>query len=61
MTEDDLQSQYDALWKAYQELTAKNRALGERILKLEEVEGLYRDVCEMNGKLVERIRELKHG
>jgi hypothetical protein len=59
MTEDDLQSQYDNLWQAYQELTAEKRALGERILKLEETEGLYRDVCELNGRLVERIRELK--
>jgi hypothetical protein len=59
MTEDDLQSQYDNLWQARRELTAKNRALGERILKLEETDGMYRDMCELNGKLVERIREMK--
>ena len=59
--EESLQSRYDVLWKAYQDLTAEKRALGERILKLEEVEGLYRNVCELNGRLVERIREMKHG
>jgi hypothetical protein len=55
----ELQADYDSLLKAFHASEATNRELRIRILKLEETEGMYRDVCELNGQLVERVRELK--
>lgn len=35
------------------------RELRNRIVKLEEVEGINRDLVAMNGRLLERIKEMK--
>jgi hypothetical protein len=56
----ELQADYDSLLKAFHAAEATNRQLRERILKLEEIEGLYKTVVAQNVRLVERIREMKH-
>lgn len=54
----EIENEEPQLLKALHEEQAKNRELRNKIVRYEEIEGLYRDVCAQNARLIERIKEL---
>lgn len=47
------------LIKQTRDMDAQMRELRIKIIKLEETEGLYREVCSINAKLLDRIEDLE--
>jgi len=54
----EIENEEPQLLKALHEEQAKNRELRNKIVRYEEIEGLYHDVCAQNTRLIERIKEL---